>query len=287
MKQCLDDRLQQKLSEINKELDYRMQAHERRAVAQHAQIWGQYFQAVREKREKALEALNREWYDVQTARRSAHSLQDWGLLFPKDPAQRVRNAVAYNTEVSTLASIAKYEGFPARPDIKGASQAELEDDLGIIEVCQNTNTIKPLALISELTNVKRAKRGRQKTAHSRDEFHTPTFNRLGPAGEQFLKETPWANPNHSVHKAQQPAPQLDWRSDQMAGRGARDGPPSTLADAKAAGDGAHSKQQSPSLSHRLTESPELSRAMLNPAHHQMKRTGNLPSVGRGSKTAAA
>ncbi|KAF7544524.1 hypothetical protein G7Z17_g9882 [Cylindrodendrum hubeiense] len=133
MKQCLDDRLDQKLREINKELDYRTKAHERKSVAQRAQIWGQYFQGVREKREKTLEALNQEWYDVQTARRSAHSLQDCGLLFPKDPAQRIRNAVAYNTEVSTLASIAKYEGFPAGPEMKGASASELEDDLAAIE----------------------------------------------------------------------------------------------------------------------------------------------------------
>lgn len=148
MKQCLDDRLEQKLKEINKELEYRFQALDKRAVAQRAQIWGQYYQAVREKREKSLEALNKEWYDVQTARRNAHSLQDCGLLFPKDPAQRVRNAIAYNTEVSTLASIAKYEGFPAGPELRGASVAELNDDLAAIEVCLHTR----LSLISAVSN---------------------------------------------------------------------------------------------------------------------------------------
>lgn len=137
MKQCLDDRLEQKLSEINKELEYRMKAHERRSVAQRAQVWGQYFQGVREKREKTLEVLNQEWYDIQTARRSAHSLQGCGLLFPKDSTQRVRNAIAYNTEVAALATIAKYEGFPAGPETKGASAAELEDDLAAIEVRRN------------------------------------------------------------------------------------------------------------------------------------------------------
>lgn len=134
MKQCLDDRLNQKLQEINTELEFRIKAHERRTVAQRAQIWSQFYQAVRESRERSLEKLNREWYDVQTARRSAHSLPDYGLLFPKHPAQRVRNAVAYNTEVSTLAGIAKYEGFPAGPEMKGASPAELEDDLAAMEV---------------------------------------------------------------------------------------------------------------------------------------------------------
>lgn len=134
MKQCIDDRLNQKLQESSTEYDLKITAHERRAVAQRAQIWSQFFQAVRERREHALETLNKKWYDVQTARRSAHSLPDYGLLFPKDPMHRVRNAVAYNTEVSTLAGIAKYEGFPAGPELKGASISEVEDDLSIIEV---------------------------------------------------------------------------------------------------------------------------------------------------------
>jgi hypothetical protein len=134
MKRCLDDRLNRKLQEFGKEQQFRIEALERRAVAERAQVWSQYFQAIREKRETSLEALNKAWYDVQTARRNAHSLQDCGLLFPKDPAQRIRNAVAYNTEVSTLAGIAKYEGFPAGPEIRGASALELADDLNAIEV---------------------------------------------------------------------------------------------------------------------------------------------------------
>lgn len=44
-------------------------------------------------------------------------------------------------------------------------------------------------------------------------------------------------------------------------------------------------QQSPSLPTRLSESPELTRTMLSPAH-QVKRVGNLPGVSRSTKTAA-
>ena len=134
MKQCLDERLAQKLQEINKEHEFRIMAHERRAVAVRAQIWSQYYQACRERREGTLESLNKQWYEVQTARRTAHSLPDYGLLFPEDPSQRVRNAIAYNTEVSTLAGLAKYEGFPAGPQLKGASPSEAAADFGSIEV---------------------------------------------------------------------------------------------------------------------------------------------------------
>ncbi|KAI5466218.1 Sds3-like-domain-containing protein [Mariannaea sp. PMI_226] len=258
MKQCLDDRLEQKLREINKELEYRIRAHENRSVAQRAQIWGQYFQAVREKRERTLEALNQEWYDVQTARRSAHSLENVGLLFPKDPAQRVRNAIAYNTEVSTLSSIAKYEGFPAVPEMKGASQVELEDDMAAIH---------------------QSRRERQKQAvQPRDEYHTTPFDRLGPAGEQFLRETPWANPNHHAHKMHStPNPAAEPHAETPNGRATQLG---------AVGPNPK-KQASSVLSTRLSESPELTRSMLNPSHHQMKRVSGIPGVNHGSKTATA
>ncbi|RGP65298.1 hypothetical protein FLONG3_9274 [Fusarium longipes] len=266
MKQCLDDRLEQKLREINNEHEYRIKAHENRSVAQRAQIWGQYYQAVREKREGTLEALNQEWYDIQTARRSAHSLQDCGLLYPKDPAQRVRNAIAYNTEVSALATIAKYEGFPAGPEMTGATPSELEDDLAAIE---------------------RAKRSRHKpTSQRREEYYAQPFDRLGPAGEQFLRETPWANPNHLVHKMYPTAAPVEARPDDATSRGAQQihGPPPV--DIKSSLNAtAHATQQSPSLPTRLSESPELARTMLSPAH-QVKKVGNLPGVGRNAKTAA-
>ncbi|KAH6898513.1 hypothetical protein B0T10DRAFT_453841 [Thelonectria olida] len=271
MKQCLDDRLEQKIREINKELEYRVRAHEKRSVAQRAQIWGQYFQAVREKREKTLEALNQEWYDVQTARRSAHSLQDVGLLFPKDPAQRVKNAIAYNTQVSALATTAKYEGFPAVPEMKGASQAEFEDDMAAIEQCRRAH--------------------QKQLVQPREEYHPTPFDRLGPAGEQFLRETPWANPNHLAHKAQPtstPAMEPPVPVEAVNGRGTQHGPAPPLVEAKSTASGSSSKKQSsPALSNKLSESPELTRSMLNPAHHQMKRVGGLPGINRSSKAAAA
>ncbi|KAM0216630.1 hypothetical protein ACHAQI_002284 [Fusarium lateritium] len=265
MKQCLDDRLEQKLREINNEHGYRVKAHERRSVAQRAQIWGQYYQAVREKREKTLETLNQEWYDIQTARRSAHSLQDCGLLYPKDPGQRVRNAIAYNTEVSALATIAKYEGFPAGPEMTGATSSELEDDLAAIE---------------------RAKRSRHKPANQRrEEYYAQPFDRLGPAGEQFLRETPWANPNHLVHKMMYPTTGPETQTDDMASRGAQQVSGHPGVDLKASlGAAAQITQQSPISTH-LSESPELTRTMLSPAQ-QVKRVSSLPGLGRSTKTAA-
>ncbi|KAG9257909.1 uncharacterized protein F5Z01DRAFT_309343 [Emericellopsis atlantica] len=270
MRKCLDDRLEQKLKEIEKEHEYRIKANERKFVAIRAQVWGQFVQGVRERRESALESLNKDWYDVQLARRNAHSLPDYGVIFPKDPTQRIRNAVAYNTEVSTLAGIAKYEGFPARPDIRGASLSEIQDDFAAME----------------------ARRSRQRTVYAtRDDYQTPSFNRLGPAGEQFLKETPWANPNHSAHRIQehqqQQPQQHRLQSIQADGKAEQQtlnvGSLSTAAIA--GNDAPVSQQRSLANSTRPQETPETSRTPLKTSN-PMKRTA-LPGPSRESKTAAA
>jgi hypothetical protein len=134
MKQCLDDKLNERLRQVEREYEMEIKSLERLAVARRAEIFGNYYQFVREKRERILEDLNEEWYDIQNRRRSAHSVQDYGLPFPNSTAQRTRNAIAYNTEVSYLAGIAKHRGFPAVPPMRGASAQEIEDDLEAIKV---------------------------------------------------------------------------------------------------------------------------------------------------------
>jgi hypothetical protein len=78
---------------------------------------------------------------------------------------------------------------------------------------------------------------------------------------------------------------VDGRLDDAASRGAQQihGPPIDIKSSLNAV--AQVTQQSPSLSTRLSESPELTRTMLSPAQ-QAKKVGNLPGVGRSAKTAA-
>jgi hypothetical protein len=42
--------------------------------------------------------------------------------------------VAYNKEVSILSGVAKYQGFPAAPDIRGATEDQVENDFDAITV---------------------------------------------------------------------------------------------------------------------------------------------------------
>ncbi|KAI1379559.1 Sds3-like-domain-containing protein [Hypoxylon crocopeplum] len=180
MMQCVDARKGERLRVANRELELNTEALERWAVARRAQIHSQFFQSVRESRETILAELGQQWYDIQHERRKqANNIPEFGLRFPADPTQRVRNAISYNKEVSILSGIAKYEGMPAAPEMKGASMQDLEDDF-------------------EAMN-----RNRQPVP--RQQVHRPTFvdygglpfgQSLGPAGEQFIEQTPWANPNH-------------------------------------------------------------------------------------------
>ncbi|KAI1807203.1 Sds3-like-domain-containing protein [Daldinia bambusicola] len=180
MMQCIDARRDERIRVANRELELKIESLERWAVSRRSQIHSQFFQSVRESREKILAELGQQWYDIQHERRKqANNVPEFGLRFPPDPTQRTRNALAYNKEVSILSGIAKYEGMPAAPDMKGASIQELEDDFEAIN------------------------RNRQPSL--RHQLHRPAYvdygglpfgQSLGPAGEQFIEQTPWANPNH-------------------------------------------------------------------------------------------
>ncbi|KAI0160988.1 Sds3-like-domain-containing protein [Hypoxylon sp. FL1284] len=180
MMECVDARRDERVRVANRELELSVESLERCAVARRAQIHSHYFQAIRESREKIMGELGQQWYDIQHERRKqANNVPEFGLRFPSDPAQRIRNALAYNKEVSILSGVAKYEGMPAAPDLRGASVHDLEDDFEAIN--------------------------RHRQPAPRHQAHRTNFGEygglpfgpsLGPAGEQFIEQTPWANPNH-------------------------------------------------------------------------------------------
>ena len=116
--------------------EYGMQALKNFAVARRSQILVQFQQEVRDIREKKLEQLGKQWYEIQHDRRSyAGSIPDFTLKFPTRRSQQVMNQVAYSNEVSILSGVAKYVGFPAAPPMAAATDAELEDDLQKMGVC--------------------------------------------------------------------------------------------------------------------------------------------------------
>ncbi|KXJ92022.1 Sds3-like-domain-containing protein [Microdochium bolleyi] len=183
MMECVEARRNERTIIANRTFERTMETVDRWAVARRAQIHSQYFQSVRESRERVLAELGQRWYDIQHERRkNANNVPEFGLRFPQNSQQRVRQAMAYNKEVSILSGIAKYEGMPAAPDMRGASSQELEDDF-------------------EAMNRSRVRSAQPRVVRPSyaDYGGLPFGQGLGPAGEQFLEQTPWANPNHPAH----------------------------------------------------------------------------------------
>ncbi|KXH48667.1 hypothetical protein CSIM01_13024 [Colletotrichum simmondsii] len=277
MKQCLDERLEKRLRNIEKEYELSVEALERLAVARRAQIWNQFYQGSREKRSKMLEDLNKEWYETQNARRSAHSIPDYGLLFPTNPAQRTRNAVAYNSEVSFLAGLAKHEGFPAVPAMRGASGSEIEDDLEQMKVSESQDSFGGKHVTD---SYQRNTKPRQRSIMQPiEDYQAVAFgSNLGPAGEQFIKDTPWANPNHIAHKISTgPAAAGARLSSPMQGGKAAAGP-SNQQPIPAVTNGHVVPQASPPMNRFISASPEMVRtANVLTQSAQMKRAGSRTS----------
>ncbi|TPX16568.1 uncharacterized protein E0L32_003862 [Thyridium curvatum] len=198
MMQCIDARRDERQRVIDLEYQFNMDTTKRWAVARRAQIHGQYFQSIRQSREDILEDLGRQWYQIQQQRRKhANNIPDFGIRFPMSKPQRVRNAIAYNKEVSILSGVAKHEGFPAAPQINGASAGEMDEDLEEILKSRPAGQQVPGA------------------QPSFQDLSGLTFH-LGAAGHQYLADTPWANPNHPAHQAQRPQATQEPRIDSPA-----------------------------------------------------------------------
>ncbi|CZS89358.1 related to DEP1 protein, regulator of phospholipid metabolism [Rhynchosporium agropyri] len=154
------------------------------SVAKRSQILVQYQQEVREIREKKLEHLGQKWYDIQHDRRNhAGSIPDYALKFPARRSQQILNQVAYNSEVSILSGVAKHVGFPAAPPMASATAAEIEDDFPKMSRTREVQQPQPAMPLQELAALR----------------HASSSSRFRPAEEQFMKETPWANPQHPSH----------------------------------------------------------------------------------------
>ena len=130
LKKVIDKHLEDKIQYEQTLLKFKLQALQKKSIAEKAQIHSQYMQSVREIREKNLEQLQKESYQLQRERRHVEGdVPDYSYLFTTNRAEQIAHQTAYNTEVSILSGIAKHVGFPAAPEITGARQNEIEEDL--------------------------------------------------------------------------------------------------------------------------------------------------------------
>ena len=108
----------------------KLEALQRKSIAEKAQAHSQYMLEVQDIREKHLEKLNKEFYQIQRERRSGETATpDYMYHFNPRRSEQIKRQIAYNQEVSILSGFAKHVGFPAAPDLKPLKQHEIDDDL--------------------------------------------------------------------------------------------------------------------------------------------------------------
>ena len=139
MMECIDHRRDENILHEKTLLRYKLGALERKSVAERAQHHSQYMQTARDIRDKTLEQVNKEWYQIQRERRSwdGDSL-DYAQRFTTRRSHQIIRQTAYNDEVSVLSGVAKYVGFPAAPEISGARSGEIEEDLRSMGVSRDS-----------------------------------------------------------------------------------------------------------------------------------------------------
>lgn len=138
LKKAVDTHLEEKVHYEKTLLKYKLIALQKNSIAEKAQIHSQYMQSVRDIRERTLEQLQKESYQLQRERRNVEGdVPDYAYLFTANRAEQIANQTAYNTEVSILSGIAKHVGFPAAPDIAGARSNEIEEDIQAMRFQQN------------------------------------------------------------------------------------------------------------------------------------------------------
>ncbi|KAL9606219.1 MAG: hypothetical protein Q9179_000616 [Wetmoreana sp. 5 TL-2023] len=185
MKEVLEQRRDEKIQYESTLLKYKLGSLQNKSKAEKAQVHGQYMQSVREIRDRNLEQANKEWYQIHKERRSHEDdVPEYMYQFPTRRSQQITHQTAYNKEVSLLAGVAKYRGFPAAPEIRGAKPSEIDSDLermGIVQQAPAPLTRQPPTLRTSLTA--NAVLQRPKAV----------------ADEHFLEQNPWANPQHPAH----------------------------------------------------------------------------------------
>lgn len=128
---------------------YRMKSLLNKSLAERAQAHSTYFQRVRDVREGHSSSISKQFYGIQHDRFKTDELSPHHIIpFPTRRSQQIAHQAAYNHEVSVMAGVAKYVGFPAAPTLLGARPSELEDDLEKMGVSQT----EPYTCISLLTS---------------------------------------------------------------------------------------------------------------------------------------
>ena len=146
---CIDKRCDEKVRYENVLLEFEKKALRTRTVAERCTHHSQFFQEVREVKDKALESCWKEYFALQKDRRSwGADTSDYTMLYNPSRSVQIRQQSARNLEVSILSGIAKHVGFPGAPVMNGLSATEVEQDLSIMGVSASSSNSDDAVLIA-------------------------------------------------------------------------------------------------------------------------------------------
>lgn len=135
MQKCLVTRRNEKIELEKTSLKLKTGALQKVTMAERAIANSQYFQEIREIRDKSLSTLNQRSCALHKERKTLFA-QDPHYVYTFEPrrSRQVAAQAAYNKEVSLLAGIARHRGFPAAPEMPGVSVADAEGDIRAMKV---------------------------------------------------------------------------------------------------------------------------------------------------------
>ncbi|KAF2786196.1 hypothetical protein K505DRAFT_380424 [Melanomma pulvis-pyrius CBS 109.77] len=203
MIKCIDERRDEKIAYEKQLLRYKQKNLEIITAAERHQLHSQYFQTVRDAREDILSDCNQRIYELQRGRRQLGVEEiEYSMRLPEKRSEQIRHQAAYNLEVSILAGIAKYVGFPAAPEIKPARPSEIDDDLRAMKKDPPSSA---LLLIYQKGVGNRPMECITTRPVAPPLPYVRPYNRTSAADEaaaeeQFIERTPWANPQHPAHQ---------------------------------------------------------------------------------------
>ena len=109
---------------------YRVKSLMNKSLAERAQTHSTFFQRVRDTREKHSSTISKQFYAIQHDRFKTEEISPHqSIPFPTRRSQQIAHQTAYNQEVSVMAGVAKYVGFPAAPSLAAARPSEIDEDL--------------------------------------------------------------------------------------------------------------------------------------------------------------
>ncbi|KAK2758658.1 hypothetical protein FQN54_003348 [Arachnomyces sp. PD_36] len=184
--QCVEEYRDAKMKHEQTLFAYKLQSLRVKSQAERSQIHSSFFQHVRDVRQHHLGVVGEHFYRNQHDRfKAENNTPHYTIPFPTRRSQQISQQNAYNKEISILSGAAKYVGFPAAPTLEPARPQEIEEDFEKMGI----STQAPVSASQPQPSLTRGNFISSQSLGSRP-----------GAEEEFLEQTPWANPQHPIHQ---------------------------------------------------------------------------------------